>query len=57
MNCKHLDGWVLKEEIVINPDPLKSNDNIEAEFECNTIGCNKRKKFKFDIILIEEVKK
>lgn len=54
MKCKHEDGWVIKEEIAINPD--WENDNLESEFECNTVGCNARKTFKFDITNIEEKK-
>jgi len=55
MKCEHKDGWVLKEEIVINPK--FENDKIIAEFECNVIGCGKRKNFKFDITNVKEVEK
>jgi len=51
ITCKHENGWVLKEEIVIDEE---GDDNLIAEFECNNIGCRKRKKFKFDVINVEE---
>ena len=49
-NCTHNEGWILKEEIVI--DPALENDNIVAEFVCNTVGCEEKRTFKFDIINI-----
>lgn len=52
--CKHEDGWVSQESICINPDG--ANDDNIAEFECNTIGCKVKKKFRFDIENITEVK-
>lgn len=51
--CKHKDGWILKEEIVIFLDG-HTNDT-EAEVECNDIGCGKRKKIIFDICNVREV--
>lgn len=53
MKCKHKDGWILKEEIVINLDG--DTYDIEAEVECNDIGCKKRKKIKFDICNVKEI--
>ena len=57
MNCKHNDGWYLSdgEYFVINLE--QNNDNLEALFTCNTIGCKEIKKFRFEIINIEEAKK
>ena len=54
-NCEHKDGWFTDEIIVINPE--MTNDNFIMEFKCNTIGCEERKKFKFDIVNVEEDKK
>jgi len=56
MTCEHKDGWVLLDADdleAINPD--LTNDNLEATFECNSIGCVKRKTFKFDIVNVEEI--
>ena len=50
--CKHTDGWILKEEIVISTK--WENDNNIAEFECNHLDCGAKKKFKFDIDNIKE---
>ena len=52
--CQHKDGWVIDESIVINEDLV--NDNIIATFQCNTLGCKVRRKFKFDVVNIEEVR-
>lgn len=53
MVCNHKDGWILKEEIVVNSEI--DNDNFEAEFVCNHLGCGEKKKFKFDVTNLEEV--
>jgi len=45
MVCNHNDGWILKEEIVV--DLLLENDNFEAEVVCNHLGCNERKRIDF----------
>ena len=56
MTCKHDNGWFFCEDepLIINEN--QENDDIIAEFMCNTIGCSTKKKFKFDIINVEEVK-
>jgi len=52
-HSKHNDGWC-NDEIVMDPDSSVSEG--EVEFVCNTIGCNVRKRFRFDMINIREVK-
>ena len=52
--CEHKDGWYLITGIVINSE--LENDDMRGEFKCNTLGCNARKNFKFDITNVEEVK-
>jgi|TARA_Y100000310_G_C20469382_1_gene709212 hypothetical protein len=51
--CKHKDGWVLKEEIALMPN--SDNDSMVAEFECNTLGCHQMKEFTFDVSTMKEV--
>ena len=56
-HSKHNDGWCQSDshgEIVMGPDSSVSEG--EVEFVCNTIGCNVRKWFRFDMINIREVK-
>lgn len=43
----------MRDAIVI--DSVLSNDNFEAECECNNIGCGAKKTFKFDVVNVEEV--
>ena len=45
--CNHKDGWVYHGIIVLG------EENIIEEFECNTLDCEKRKRFKFDITNVE----
>lgn len=52
VECKHDNGWILKDEISIMDD---GEDNIEAIFECNNIGCGCLRKLKFDINNVEVV--
>lgn len=51
--CEHKDGWYTDETLVINPE--MTNDNNVMEFKCNTLGCEERRKFKFDICNVEGV--
>ena len=52
--CEHTDGFFMTETIVINPD--RDNDCLEAVFVCNHLGCSDRKKLRFDITNIKEMK-
>jgi hypothetical protein len=55
--CEHRDGWHLIESDVVVINTEYYNEDFEAEFGCNHLGCNERKIFKFDIKNIEEIKK
>ena len=52
--CKHDDCWILKEEIVVS---TTWDENFEADFQCNHLGCKEIKRFKFNVSNLEEVKR
>ncbi len=56
--CKHVDGWILdfEEYIIINLDDIFDNNSCNAKFICNTPGCGTKKRFKFDIVNIQEIR-
>lgn len=53
-HSQHYDEWCHGSMVLCADD--SENESGEIEFICNTIGCNVRKRFKFDIINIREVK-
>lgn len=56
--CEHKNGWYLEEgqDIVISSSPDATNDGLEAEFVCNTIGCSEKKIFTFEITDVKKKK-
>lgn len=52
--CEHNAGWIISvgSEIVLTED---GDGSYEAELECNLVGCEFRKKFKFRITDLEAV--
>jgi hypothetical protein len=53
--CKHTEGWVLREPIVLS-DSVDEDNDFEEILECNVIGCGATKHFKFGIMYLEEIK-
>ena len=51
MECEHKNGWVMCEGNcpVIHTD--QTNDNLVAEFVCNTLNCKQKKTIKFDMVI------
>jgi hypothetical protein len=57
MKCKHENGWFLPEGETIVINPSTTNDEYNLEFECNSIDCKERRKFKFEITDFREARK
>ncbi len=57
MTCKHTDGWIPTEQFAISKDGSSLGfDEHTLQCKCNHLGCNETRKFKFDIVNVEEVK-
>ncbi len=56
MTCNHKDGWMINEVFVIAPDTEEPYDEHIVQCLCNHVECYETKKFKFDIVNVEEVK-
>jgi len=54
IKCSHGNGWVCRDEFCFFDKG--DNDDIEVEAECNNCDCREKRRFKFDIENVKEVK-